>query len=219
MVLIPAGDFLMGSPEGEGEADEHPQRKVYLHPYYIDKYLVTVAQYRKFCEATGKKMPEAPKWGWQDDHPIVYVTWGDAVAYAQHYGKRLPTEAEWEKACRAGTTTKYFFGNNVLELGDYAWYFANSSRQTHPVGTKKPNGFGLYDMYGNAWEWCSDWYDPEYYKSNPTNDLKAPASGKYRVLRGGGWGYTFDLCRSAYRVGALPEYGYVIAGFRCALDP
>lgn len=164
-------------------------------------------------------MPSVPSWGWQDNHPIVKVSWNDAAAYANHYGKRLPTEAEWEKACRAGSTTKYCFGNNEKNLGDYAWYFVNSNKQIHPVGTKKPNVFGIYDMHGTVWEWCSDWYNEDYYKNSPADNPKGPASGPGRVLRGGGWYSSVGYCRSAFRNWDPPSFECVNYGFRCVWSP
>ncbi|MCX5641660.1 MAG: SUMF1/EgtB/PvdO family nonheme iron enzyme [Candidatus Omnitrophica bacterium] len=219
MVLIPAGQFLMGSHSGEGVNNEHPQRKVFLSAYYIDKYEVTVAQYRDFCRTTGRNMPTAPSWGWIETHPIVSVSWNDATAYANYYGNRLPTEAEREKAVRAGSKTKYYFGDNEADLNDCAWYSINSGNQTHPIGAKKPNPFGLYDMYGNAWEWCSDWYDPNYYTGGPKNDPPGPASGNLHSVRGGGWGYAADSCRSEVRNGLKPSYWDSCLGFRCAFSP
>lgn len=251
MVLIPAEEFLMGSPQSEGRADEQPQHKVFLDAYYIDKYEVTNEQFKKFVDATGY-VTEAEKgdggyvlvrngWSknknasWKDplgngqgisskmNCPVVQVSWSDATAYANYYGKRLPTEAEWEKAARAGSTTKYCFGDDPSLLGDYAWYSTNSNRQTHPVGTKKPNAFGLYDMHGNVGEWCSDWDDANYYSSSPTNNPKGPASGQLRVLRGGS---SLDYinaaagCRSAIRGnGCNPTFKLDYVGFRCASSP
>ena len=117
-----------------------------------------------------------------DEHPVVNVSWNDALAFCRWLSKkegkicRLPTEAEWEYACRAGSTTRYCFGDDASDLGEYAWYGANSDRKTHPVGTKKPNAWGLYDMHGNAWEWCADGYDAEYYEKSPTDDPTGPAT-------------------------------------------
>jgi|GEM_PF-2327730 formylglycine-generating enzyme required for sulfatase activity len=204
-VLIPAGEFMMGG----SEANELPQHKVFLDAFYIDKLEVTVAQYRAYCDATGKAMPDAPPWGWQDDLPMGNVTWEDANAYAQYYGKRLPTEAEWEKAARAGSNTKYCFGDSESQLSEYAWYAGNSDNMVHPVGTKKPNVFGLYDMYGNAAEWCSDWYGPRYYKDSPANNPKGPASGPHHAARGGNYGEPSLYCvYSAFR------YNFDIASFK-----
>lgn len=220
MVIIHAGEFLMGSTVKEADLRwEHPQHKVFLDDYYLDKHEVTVAQYRKFCEETGRSMPSAPYWGWQDSHPMIKVSWDDATAYANHYDKRLPTEAEWEKACRAGSTTKYSFGNSGTNLGDYAWYAVNSNKQTHPVGTKKPNALGIYDMHGSVWEWCGDWYNEDYYKSSPTNNPKGPSSGPGRVLRGGGWFSSVGYCRSAFRNWDPQSFRVANYGFRCAWSP
>ena len=225
MILIPEGEFLMGSPQEEGFASEHPQHKVFLNAYYIDKYEVTVAQYKKFCEATGRSMPKStPPWGWNDTHPIVYVTWYDATAYATHYGKRLPTEAEWEKAARAGSETRYCFGDVEADLKNYAWYGDYRQGSTHPVGTKKPNAFGLYDTAGNVWEWCNDWADKNYYKNSPKDNPQGPTSGTGRMLRGGSWPGKSDFCRSAYRGGDVgtppgPDSCSAFFGFRCASSP
>jgi formylglycine-generating enzyme required for sulfatase activity len=247
MVLIPAGEFLIGSPNYEGRADEHPQYKVFLDAYYIDKYEVTNEQFKKFVDATGyvteaekggggyvwngKSWPQNKNASWKDplgngqsiaskiNYPVVQVSWNDAAAYANYYGKRLPTEAEWEKAARAGSTTKYCFGNSGTNLGDYAWYVVNSNKQTHPVGARKPNAFGIYDMHGTAWEWCNDWYNDNYYKSSPVNNPKGPSNGLGRVLRGGGWFSSAGYCRSAFRNWDPPSFKYVNYGFRCAWSP
>jgi len=216
MVLVPAGRFLMGEKDYGQQYSPH---SVFISDYYIDKYEVTVTQYRKFCETTGRGVPTQPKYS-TDAHPIVNVTWNDATAYANYYGERLPTEAEWEKACRAGSTTKYYFGNEETDLKDYAWYSANSSQQTHSVGLKKPNAFGLYDMAGNAWEWCFDWYDDgDYYRrDNSTNDPEGPINGRFRVLRGGGWVGAAGYCSSANREGNNPSVRFSgNVGFRCAV--
>jgi formylglycine-generating enzyme required for sulfatase activity len=166
LARIPAGEFEMGSPEGQGEPDEHPRRKVFLDAYSIDRFPVTVLQYRQFARETGRAMHERPAWN-GDDHPVVYVSWHDAQAYCLWAGRRLPTEAEWEKAARGGTGTRYSFGDDEKDLGGYAWYIDNSSGTTHPVGAKKPNPYGLYDMNGNVYEWVSDWYSEDYYGKSP----------------------------------------------------
>jgi len=215
MVLIPAGEFLMGSPSGDGSDDEHPQHRVYLDAYYIDKYEVTFAQYDKFCEETGRKKPSDEGWG-RSNRPVINVSWNDANDYAKWAGKRLPTEAEWEKACRAGSTTKYSFGDNESQLGDYAWYSSNSGSKTHPKGEKKPNAWGIYDMHGNVWEWCSDWYDGNYYKNSPEKNPTGPASGASRVLRGGSWFTNVGRCCSACRFMVNPGFRGCYDGFRCA---
>ncbi|MFH0797153.1 MAG: formylglycine-generating enzyme family protein [Candidatus Omnitrophota bacterium] len=244
MVLIPAGEFLMGSPQSEGYENEHPRHRVFLDAYYIDKYEVTNDQFKKFVDATGY-VTEAEKKGggyigngeswnqnknasWKDplgndqgisskmNYPVVQVSWPDATAYANYYGKRLPTEAEWEKAARAGSSTKYCFGDAERDLEDYAWYLGN---QTHPVGTKKPNVFGLYDMTGNVWEWCSDWYEANYYQTSPADNPKGPVIRQSRVLRGGCWGLAADDCRSAFRSWGYPTLRLNNFGFRCVSSP
>jgi len=217
MVLIPAGEFTMGSDSGE--SDEKPPHRVYLDAYWIDKYEVTFEQYDKFCEATGRSKPSDSGWG-RGNRPVINVSWNDAVSYAKWAGKRLPTEAEWEKACRAGSTSKYCYGNSESMLGDYAWYSSNSGSKTHPVGQKKPNAWGIYDMHGNVWEWCSDWYDSGYYKVaagfQPAKNPKGPNSGSVRVLRGGSWDFDAYNCRSSFRGWNTPDLRYFIGGFRCA---
>jgi len=243
MVFIPAGEFLMGSPEGEGENDEHPRHKVYLDAYYIDKYEVTNQQFAKFlnewgkdADENGQKMIYEHDWGIKkvgsrfdigtkgyEKYPVVFVTWYGAAQYAKWAGKRLPTEAEWEKACRASSATTYYFGNNESGLGEYAWYSANSGSKTHPAGDRKPNAYGIYDMHGNVWEWCADWYDQNYYakgipgdKNSPNTNPQGPSTGSYRVIRGGSWSADAVSCRSAGRRGIDPDGGWDNDGFRCA---
>jgi eukaryotic-like serine/threonine-protein kinase len=214
MVLIPAGNFQMGSPDEAGDQDEHPQHQVYLDVFYIDKYLVTFGQYDKFCEATGRAKPDDDGWG-RGMRPVINVTWDDANSYARWAGKRLPTEAEYEKATRGGTITTYFFGDDESQLGDYAWYHENSSGMTHPVGEKKPNPFGLYDILGNTWEWCSDFYEDNYYTVSPAKNPTGPDMGTLICLRGGSWNSFAYSSRSANRNGNLPQYNNIY-GFRCA---
>lgn len=237
MVLIPAGEFLMGSPVGEGRNDEYPQHKVYLGDYYIDKYEVTNEQYARFLNKWGKDEDEQRNpmiyehgWGlkkiggiWQsspgyEKHPVVCVTWFCASQYAKWAGKRLPTEAEWEKACRASSTTTYCYGNDESVLDEYAWYDKNSEGRTHPVGEKKPNQWGIYDLYGNVWEWCSDWYSEDYYKKSPDENPQGPSTGSDHVLRGGSWDYSVGSCRSAYRRVSAPTPRWGNHGFRCVIS-
>ena len=240
MVLIPAGEFLMGSPEIiEGYEDEYPRHKVFLDAYYIDKYEVTNEQFAKFLNEWGKDTDENKKkmfnehgWGIKkvgsrfdigtkgyENYPVVNVTWYGANQYAKWAGKRLPTEAEWEKACRAGSDTKYSFGDDANGLFENAWFKDNSGKKTHPVGTRQPNTWGIYDMYGNVWEWCSDWYDANYYKNSIFKNPQGPSSGSARVVRGGSWGYVAVNCRSADRSGGVPGGGWFDGGFRCAASP
>jgi formylglycine-generating enzyme required for sulfatase activity len=250
LTLIPAGEFMMGSPDFDPYAsdDEKPQHRVRItRPFYLGVYPVTCGQFRRFIEATNyqteaEKDGEGglgwhaaadewvrdPKFIWRspgfdqtNDHPVVNVSWNDASAFcdwlsgqeSQEY--RLPTEAEWEYACRAGTTTRFFFGNDENALGQYAWYWENAKRQTHPVGEKKPNGFGLYDMNGNVWEWCADGYDADYYKQSSADDPRGPEVVAHRVRRGGGWRYG-PHARSASRSWNAPGHRCSYLGFRLA---
>ena len=216
MVLIPAGEFTMGS--NDGSEDERPPHRVSISAFYMDKYEVTYDLYDKFCEVTGRTKHRDPGWG-RGNRPVVGVSWGDAVAYATHYGKRLPTEAEWEYACRAGGTGTWCFGNDLARLREYAWYLWNSEGRTHAVGERTPNAWGLFDMHGNAWEWCGDWYAAGYYASSPAQDPSGPVSGQYRVLRGGGWDADSVQCRSAVRNRYDPGGRYDgFDGFRCAMS-
>jgi formylglycine-generating enzyme required for sulfatase activity/serine/threonine protein kinase len=216
MAAIPAGAFLMGSPEGEGNPDEHPRHEVYLSAFRIDRFPVTVAQYRGFSEAKGRAMREQPLWN-KDDHPVVFVDWDDAAAYCRWLGKRLPTEAEFEKAARGGTDTRFSFGNDAGALGDHSWYAANAGMQTRPVGRKKPNGYGLHEMNGNVSQWTADWYAGDYYRKSPPRDPRGPAQGLKRAVRGGAWYFEKeDWSRPAFRSASLPDAVYDGRGFRCA---
>jgi formylglycine-generating enzyme required for sulfatase activity len=219
MVLIPAGEFMMGSPDSDKGAgdDEKPQHRVRItRPFYLGKYPVTQEQWQAVMESNPSNF-KGPK------NPVESVSWEDcrrfcAMLNARSHpgggGLQLPTEAEWEYACRAGSRTRYCFGDDESRLGEYAWY---SSGQTHPVGEKKPNAWGLFDMYGNVWELCQDWYDGGYYAKSPTNDPKGPAMGSNRVSRGGGWVYPAEFCRSAYRNG--PGTTNYAVGLRVSLVP
>ena len=202
LALIPPGEFMMGWPESdnwEGSCNK-PEHKVrIMKPSYLAVHEVTQAEYEKV-------MGENPSWFSKggrgaecvsgentSGHPVEYVSWEDAVEFCKRLsakeGKtyRLPTEAEWEYACRAGTTTQYSFGDDPASLGEYAWYAYNSGRKTHPVGEKKANAWGLHDMYGNVYEWCSDWWAEDYYAASPANDPLGPERGAFRVLRGCSW--------------------------------
>jgi formylglycine-generating enzyme required for sulfatase activity len=219
MVFIPAGAFPMGS--AEGEVDERPVHQVYLDDYYIYKTPVTVAQYRKFCTATGQEMPKAPSWGWQDTHPVVNVTWHDAQAYAAWARVRLPTEAQWEKAARGDDGRTYPWG----ATWDAAKCNSSESnrKQTTPVGSFPAGAspYGVLDMAGNVWNWCADWYDGAYYQTSPARNPTGPTTGTYRVLRGGSWNNDEYYTRSANRDGGSnPDDSWFISGFRCvSLSP
>ena len=224
MILVEGGTFTMGDEHGEGDSDEQPLHEVTLKTYKISKTPVTVAQYRAYCRATGRSMPDPPSWGWIDSHPMVNVTWHDAVAYTDWLAEkmdadyRLPTEAEWEYAARGGNKskgTKYSGGRSIDMVG---WYTENSGGQTRPVATKNPNELGIYDMSGNVWEWCRDWYGGDYYANSPSSNPKGPASGSSRVLRGGGWYYDASYCRVANRNRYDPRYLSDNGGFRVVLS-
>jgi len=230
-VGIPAGTFTMGSPsyETDRESVEGPQHSVSLSGFKMSKYEVTVEQFGVFINATGYKT-EAEKEGWSwtwsgsdwvkkyglswktdengtirgnngKSHPVINVSWNDATAFAEWMGSRLPTEAEWEYACRAGTTTPYHTGSS---LNSSQANFNNNVGQTKPVGSYAPNAWGLYDMHGNVWEWCSDWYGD--YSSGAQTNPKGPSSGSHRVLRGGGWYASGRYCRSANRSNCDPSH-------------
>lgn len=224
MMFIPAGEFLMGSDKGHD--DEKPPHTVYLDGYYIDRCPVTNAEYKKFVEATGRKPPSH----WQngkipagkESHPVVNVSWQDAADYAAWAGKRLPTEAEWEKAASWDPVKRekrvYPWGNR-FDAGK-----CNSKESgigtTTPVGKYSPPGdspYGVADMAGNVWEWCADWYDENYYKNSPKQNPQGPTSGQKRVLRGGSWSSYDGDVRSANRLDlSSPDYILNLVGFRCA---
>ena len=224
MVTVEGGTFTMGDEHGEGAANEQPTHQVTLKSFKIAKTETTVAQWRAFCNATGRAMPEAPSWGWINSHPIVNVSWDDAVAYTDWLSEkmdadyRLPTEAEWEYAAKGGKLskgTKYSGGRSLDNAG---WYDSNSGRQTQAVATKNSNELGIYDMSGNVWEWCKDWYGEDYYKSSPATNPKGPTSGEHRVLRGGCWFFDATVCRVACRIHRPPSYGNNFRGFRVVLS-
>ncbi len=233
MVLIPSGRFKMGSESGK--EDESPAREVQIDAFLMDRCEMTQANYARFDFINGSHF-KGP------DRPVEMVRWDDAALYCNWRSKeeglepcydegtfacnfaangyRLPTEAEWEYACRAGTTADYSFGPDNRQLGQYAWFAGNADKQTHPVGQKKPNAWGLYDMYGNVAEWCNDVFDKDYYKDGETSNPRGPADGPRRVLRGGAWNSRADDCRSASRVGESPGsadacFARDAIGFRC----
>jgi sulfatase modifying factor 1 len=293
-VLIPSGEFMMGSdesPEALAKAypqydrerfrqpgDEAPVHKVRItRPFYLGQHEVTIAQFKRFLEASGYQ-PEAeadgtggygynadydpeksdrgdafegrnPKYSWRnpgfkqgDDHPVVNVTWNDAVAMAgwlsAKEGKkyRLPTEAEWEYAARAGTRTRYHSGDDPQSLlriantfdadakknwprwKEYALAGRDGFEFTAPVGSFAPNAFGLHDMHGNVWEWCADYHDDNYYAKSPIDDPQGPATGKVRVRRGGSWHTWPFYARSSYRNWNTPETRYTLVGMRLVLE-
>ena len=215
MVYVPAGEFLMGSKDGEAEPAERPQHKVYLDGSWMYKNDVTVAQYRSYCKATKRELPDAPEWGWKDDHPMVNVTWDDAKAYCGWAGASLPTEAQWEKAARGTDGRKYPWGNGwdkTKANSDQSGLEATTPVGSYPIGG---SAYGCLDMAGNVFQWCADWYDENYYASSPARNPTGPVTGTYRVLRGGSWSFNSDFCRSAIRYFYSPAYWYDSIGFRC----
>jgi formylglycine-generating enzyme required for sulfatase activity len=189
-------------------------------PFYLGVYQVTQEQYERVMGNNPSDFKGAR-------NPVEMVSWEDAVVFCQKLSAlpeekaagrvyRLPTEAEWEYACRAGSTTEYSFGDNESQLADYAWYDQNSGEQTHPVGEKKPNPWGFYDMHGNVREWCAD--RSADYPKGAVSDPRGPKEGPFRVSRGGGWLNGAASCRSAERCGSLPSDAFDDNGFRLALS-
>ena len=206
--LIQPGSFMMGSENGQ--TDERPVHKVtIINPFYIGMCPVTQAEY----EAV---MGTNPSYFKGDDRPVEMVTWHDAKEVCRRLSEkegvtyRLPTEAEWEYACRAGTTTRYYWGDSFD--GNYAWYYDNSAWETHPVGQKLPNAWGLYDMIGNVCEWCGDWFS--LYSPAARTDPVGPPEGFYRVCRGGGWCINASNTRSTNRFKNTPSTRISLVGFR-----
>lgn len=212
LVLIPAGKFMMGSPESERSdwpapgtrrENESPQHEVTItHPFCISAYKITQAQYEAVTGSNPSKFTGK-------DNPVDAVTWNDAVLFCKkasaqaNRSVRLPTEAQWEYAARAGTATRYFFGDDEGKLDDYVWYRENAKGGTHPVGQKLPNAWGLYDVHGLLWEYCSDLYRDSYVDAKDT-DPEGPASGTTHATRGGTYGSRPPFVRSAIRI-ASPE--------------
>lgn len=220
LAYIPAGTFLMGSLAG-GEAGEEDREEVeYQHevtlsqPFWMGTTEVTNAQYRRFVEATGHPKPKyrddshynAPK------QPVVGVSWDDAVAYASWAGMSLPTEAQWEYAARAGTTTTYWSGDSESDLARVGWYRGNSDSSLHAVGEKPANPWGLHDVHGNVWEWTADRYG--HYPGSSQTDPTGPGSGSNWVYRGGGWNYGASNTRVAIRYSRAPDNRTNYLGFR-----
>jgi len=219
---IPEGTFMMGAPAGEveREKDETPHQ-VTISAFKMSKYEVTFNQYDAFCEATGREKPGDEGWG-RGRRPVINISWDDANAFATWLGCRLPTEAEWEYACRAGSATVLPFntGDNLTtQQANYNGYISYNGNafgvyrlKTVPVGSFAPNAWGLYDMHGNVCEWCSDWY--AYYSNASQTDPKGPASGIRKILRGGSWCARAGRCRSAFRDGTYPESRISRCGIR-----
>lgn len=219
MVLIPAGEFIMGK-NSSNPTDWQPEHKVTIDAFYLDKYEVTNKQYYEYCTKTNTPLPEF--WGSSQfkcsleypDHPVIGVSFIDAARYAQWAGKRLPTEAEWEYAARGGLPdSNYPWGNQIdSTLVNYGKKY----KTTLKVGSFKPNGYDLFDMGGNVWEWTSDNYSDDFYSKSPGQNPSGPASGRFKVIRGGSW-HSGAMCIQTYYRNGLPASWIDFAvGFRCA---
>ncbi len=235
MKLIPSGEFMMGSEKNEGYKeckkyykvcrkdwyiDENPQHMVNIDSFFLDKYEVSQGEYQKV-------MGNNPSQFIGKNLPVESVTWEDANKYCRKIGKRLPTEAEWEKAAKGGKGFKFSWGMEFESLkGNFCdtncknnWklnQFDDENKNTSPIGSFPPNAYGLYDMSGNVWEWVSDWYDVNYYKNASRNNPKGPRKGTEKILRGGSWLGEPSTLRTSFRFRLLPENKNFHIGFRCA---
>ena len=227
MLLIPGGTFTMGCSASTSYAcssDESPNHQVTLSKaFYLGKTEVTQAQWQAKM-GTSPSFFQPPSYTLDTSRPVEQVSWNDIAGFNTATGLRLPSEAEWEYACRGGTTTAFHSmpgypdgTNDDSLLGNIAWYGSNSGSTTHAVAGKAANAFGMYDMSGNVYEWCNDWYGS--YSAGNATDPAGPSSGSYRVLRGGGWGSFSSYCRSSYRNDYDPGYGHYNVGFRVARTP
>ena len=256
-VRVPKGTFAMGSQRGNRNADlDERQHEVTLsRDYFIGAFECTQEQYERVMGKNPSQFQDPRSKGSTANHPVERVSWNDAVEFCRRLSSlpeeeqegrvyRLPTESEWEYACRAGTTTSYSYGDEEGQLGDYAWFANNSGNvvldakklllaskdkrsnddrleryqcRTHPVGRKRPNSWGLFDMHGNVWEWCSDWYGD--YPMVAVTDPQGPVQGSVRIRRGGPWNDPAECCRSAYRDFREPTHTSHSLGFRLALSP
>ncbi|MDZ4163563.1 MAG: formylglycine-generating enzyme family protein [Smithellaceae bacterium] len=247
-LFVKGGCYDMGDAFGDGGADEKPVHNVCVADFYLGKYEVTVGQFRAFVqdanyrteaergdgcfiwtgskwEKDGSKSWRSPGFSQDESHPVVCVSWNDTQAFndwlSRKVGKiyRLPTEAQWEYAARSGGKREKWAGTSEeSSLGNFAWYTANSGNRTRPVGQKQPNGLGFYDLTGNVWEWCQDWYGEKYYAGSPRDNPQGASSGQYRVLRGGSWFFNPRDVRGAYRVRNDPAARSSNLGFRLALS-
>ena len=204
MVLVPAGPYIAGSDKYN---DERPSREIHLDAFFVDRFEVTQKQFKKIMNINPSEFRG-------ENLPVDRVNWYQARDYCNKIGKRLPTEAEWEKSARSGSTAQYYWGDKPANL--HAWHWDTSGRKTHPVGEKKPNKFGLYDIAGNVWEWAADWYDQSYYQNRSSSNPKSPFNGKHRVLRGGSFMDKAEGLRVTRRNWDLPSSKFKNFGFRCA---
>ncbi len=234
MVFVKGGTFKMGSRSGD--RDELPIHTVTLSDYYIGKYEVTVAQYRAYCEEVGRRFPSSPnrewynehpnadKWKWKDENPMVNVTWREAMSYCRWLSKKtgenytLPTEAQWEYAARGGNKSRRYKYSGSNDIGKVAWYDETTNEKgPRAVGTLKPNELGIYDMSGNAWEWCKDYFG--IYPSKPQTNPTGAEQSSYKVVRGGSWYYIKYLARLTARDGPEPSFTNFNYGFRVVKNP
>jgi len=220
--IIP-GTFIMGSSRSEDERDQQPQHQVKISKgFEILKYEVIQAQWEAI-------MGSNPSFYKGEYNPVENISWNECQTFIMKldelnpsFNYRLPTEAEWEYCCRAESGTKYGYGDNESRLGNYAWYnhypyngsLDAPDRMTHPVGLKYPNTWGLYDMHGNVWEWCQDWYDKSYYEDSPNTDPKGPDSGTHKLARGGSYQDSYSWCVSSFRWCVKPEVRFRHLGVR-----
>jgi formylglycine-generating enzyme required for sulfatase activity len=222
MIMLPGGRFWMGDIDGKGSDNARPVHEVELESFALGRYPVTFAEYDTFCLATDRKRPRDASWG-RDQQPVINVSWQDAVDYCDwlsfETGRnyRLPSEAEWEYACRAGNETLYCFGDDERQLERYAWYIENSNKQTQTVGLKLANAWGFHDMHGNVWEWCADWYAKDHYSKYPVRNPLGANHGAGRVLRGGSWDSSSRFTCSSFRFCLSPGLRIIRVGFRVAL--
>lgn len=222
-VDISGGTFTMGN--NPYKKDQAPEHKVTLSDFSISQAQITVAEYRLYVKEKSLPMPDAPDWGWQSKHPIVNVSWSDALNYCNWLGKRLnkniklPTEAQWEYVAREEGKGKKYKHSGGKKMSNLGWCRVQKLSSTKPVKTKKPNALGIYDMNGNVWEWCMDWYDKDYYTKSPEHNPENTDFGekKCRVVRGGGWDSDVATCTVSHRKGYVSKSSYDDRGFRVVI--
>lgn len=219
-ILIPAGTFTIGTVfTADVNPDEVPQQSVTIsRPFYLSRYEVTQAQWESIMEKNPSEFVG-------EEHPVDSVSWEAVQTFIGKLNEkagtkryRLPTEAEWEYAARAGTETVRYWGDSADEMDQYAWYEDNSGKQSRPVGRLKPNAWGLHDMLGNVWEWCQNWYSIKPYTSEPVTDPQGPSEGVSKVVRGGSWSNYASLVRAAYRFELNPTYRRRNIGLRLLME-
>jgi formylglycine-generating enzyme len=242
MVRVEGGTYKMGSKDSDKTADNDEQKEhdVTIKTFEISKFEVTVWEWKQYTKANKLKMPLKPEWGWQDNYPINGITWDEAIAYCNWLSKkeklqpvyskqgpnyvcnfkangyRLPTEAEWEFAAKGGVKSKGYKFSGGNDANEVAWHKAISKNSPHTVGTKLPNELGIYDMSGNVWEWCWDWYNKDYYKIEKGDNPKGPEMGERRAVRGGSWDSQVNYLRPANRISTQPNKTHEFYGFRVA---